>query len=107
MQGIEDAAKRREPVIIHGVVSPDASSGDGDKAGLAQDFEVMADRRLGDVEAGSDIADADRIVLSRNESKDLQACGITERVEDRDELGPRTVRQSVDGGGRGTTINRA
>ena len=53
------AAQQRQPGRIDGVVGPDAATGDGDEAGVAQDLEVVRDSGLAELKLAFDVADAD------------------------------------------------
>lgn len=57
-----------------------------DERDAAQDAQVVRDRRLREVEARLDVADAEGLVLAIEHRRDAQARRITERAQDRREI---------------------
>ena len=83
--GVEDAAGRlgelRQAGAIDAVVHERAPPLGDDEAHVAQDLQVVRDRRLAQREVIGDVADTDRFLACRQEVEDADAGRIGEGLE--------------------------
>ncbi len=87
-----DCLERMPSLVRDPVEGPDAAFLAVDQSGLAQQFQMVTDRRLILVELVGDVADTQRLPLLREQVEHAQACGIGEYLQapgERDRLRKR------------------
>ena len=78
---VDEADEARKATGCEAIVHPGAAPLGRDQTGLAQQPQMVRDRRLGQVESGFDVTHAEGSVGASQEVDHLEACGIAERLE--------------------------
>jgi hypothetical protein len=81
--------RRPRATSVHCVVGPRTPTRRPHQSCIAQDLQVLRDRRLSQIEVRHDVAHADRLGLRRDDREDREARGIAERPRTRDDASLR------------------